>query len=316
MDVRAQPSSFADLLQRYRRAVGLTQEELAERAHLSVRGISNLERGVRRLPQRGTVILLADALGLHAAERAAFEAASRGSMPSPGRDPAEGAAAASRTTIPPLVGRTQELALLERHVNAEGPSVLLFTGEPGIGKSRLLQETAGLAVAHGWRVLHGGCRRRGGQEPYAPVLEALERSLHALSQSSLRAALQDCAWLVRLLPELAAGPIEPLPSWQVSPDQERRLLFKAVARCLQNIAGPAGTLLILDDLQWAGGDALDLLATLVRPEEPLRVVGAYRDTEVSARDPLAMLLADLAQEGIAIQRAVAPLTASEVGASA
>ena len=309
-----QPDTFADLLQRYRRALGLTQEQLAERAHLSERGISNLERGVRRFPQRGTVILLADALGLQAAERRAFEAASRSSTPSPGRDPVEGAAAASRTTILPLVGRTQELALLKRHVNAEGPPVLLFTGEPGIGKSRLLQETAVLAIEQGWRVLHGGCRRRGGQEPFAPVLEALEGSLHALSQPRLRATLQDCAWLVRLLPELAAGPIEPLPAWKVSPDQERRLLFKAVARCLRNMAGPAGTLLILDDLQWAGGDALDLLATLVRPEAPLRVVGAYRDTEVSARDPLAMFLADLAQAGLATQRAVEPLTESEVGA--
>ena len=314
MDTSAQPPTFAELLQRYRRALGLTQEQLAERAHMSERGISNLERGVRRFPQRGTVALLADALGLQAAERAAFEAASRGPTTAPGRDPAEGAAAAPRTTTAPLVGRTQELALLERHVNAEGPPVLLFTGEPGIGKSRLLQEAAGLAVAHGWRVLHGGCRRRGGQDPYAPVLEALEQSLHALSQPRLRATLHDCAWLVRLLPELAAGPIEPLPTWNVSPDQERRLLFKAVARCLQNMAGPAGTLLILDDLQWAGGDALDLLATLVRPEEPLRVVGAYRDTEVAARDPLAVFRADLAQAGLATQCAVAPLTAIEVGA--
>ena len=78
MGIRAQPASFADLLQRYRRAAGLTQEELAERAHLSVRGISNLERGVRRLPQRGTITLLAEALALSATDRADFEAAARG----------------------------------------------------------------------------------------------------------------------------------------------------------------------------------------------------------------------------------------------
>src|SRR6516165_1910554 len=71
-------ATFAELLQRYRRAAGLTQDELAERAHLSVRGISNLERGVRRLPQRGTLTLLIEALRLEGAERAAFEAAARG----------------------------------------------------------------------------------------------------------------------------------------------------------------------------------------------------------------------------------------------
>src|SRR5579862_2481051 len=100
MGTRTPPATFADMLQRYRRAAGLTQEELAERARLSVRGISNLERGVRRLPQRGTVTLLIEALGLEAAERAAFEAAARGLVdPSP-RTPATGTALAIPTNLP------------------------------------------------------------------------------------------------------------------------------------------------------------------------------------------------------------------------
>src|SRR5205807_601937 len=81
----------------------------------------------------------------------------------------------------------------------------------------------------------------------------------------------------------------PLPAWTLPPEQERRLLDKAVGRLLANVAGPAGTLLLLDDLQWADPDALELLATLVRAaaEIPLRVLGAYRDTEVQTNDPLA-----------------------------
>jgi predicted ATPase len=91
----------------------------------------------------------------------------------------------------------------------------------------------------------------------------------------LRSALRGCAWLVRLLPELATGPIEPLPAWALAPAHERRLMFEAVVRLLTNVAGPAGVLLLLDDLQWAGSDALDLLGTLVRSaaEVPLRIVG-------------------------------------------
>ena len=46
-------------------------------------------------------------------------------------------------------------------------------------------------------------------------------------------------------------------------DRERRLLFSAVSRYFRRVAGRAGTLLVLDDLQWAGEDALRLLATLV-----------------------------------------------------
>src|SRR5579884_479746 len=98
--VTVQPATFGDLLRRYRTAAGLTQEALAERAHLSTRGISDLERGVRRLPRLDTVQLLAEALGLGAAERAAFAAAARRLSEAP----------------PTLVGRRTELTLLERHL--------------------------------------------------------------------------------------------------------------------------------------------------------------------------------------------------------
>ncbi len=58
------PLPFAVLLRRHRRAVGLTQEALAERAGLSLRAVSDLERGVKTRPHRDTVALLAAALGL------------------------------------------------------------------------------------------------------------------------------------------------------------------------------------------------------------------------------------------------------------
>jgi transcriptional regulator with XRE-family HTH domain len=65
----AEPSSFGDLLRRYRTAARLTQEELAERAGLSARGVSDLERGVRRMPHPDTARRLADALRLGHSER-------------------------------------------------------------------------------------------------------------------------------------------------------------------------------------------------------------------------------------------------------
>ena len=88
----------------------------------------------------------------------------------------------------------------------------------------------------------------------------------------------------------------------------------AVLRYLANSAGPSGTLLVLDDLQWAGPDALDLLVLLVREADPpLRMVGAYRDTEVGPHNPLGITLADLAQRGLARRHVLTPLAEEEAG---
>jgi tetratricopeptide (TPR) repeat protein/transcriptional regulator with XRE-family HTH domain len=295
-----QTPAFGALLKRYRQAAGLTQEALAEQAGLSVRTVSDLERGLKVRPHKNTVAQLAAALHLSPPEHAAFVAARQGSVP-----PAADAEA------PPFVGRGGELVLLERHLAGEGPPLLLLAGEPGIGKSRLLQEAGQRAGTRGLCVLAGGCQRRGDQAPYTPFLPALARDLHAQAPAQLRTALRGCAWLVRLLPELANGPIEPLPAWALPPEQERRLLFAAVAQYLRNVAGPAGTLLLLDDLQWAGPDALALLASLLHADAPLRVLGAYRDTEVRAQDALASTLGDLAHAGLARQHALGPLAPAD-----
>src|SRR5262249_47043691 len=142
---------------------------------LSVRAISDLERGVKQWPRRDTVELLADALELSAQERATFARAANRRVVPPRRQ-AHARASAPRTPQPhlgalsaPFGGRTRERGLLEGHLAGEGAPLLLLSGEPGIGKTRLLREVAQHAVGHGWRVLEGGCERRGGQEPYAPL---------------------------------------------------------------------------------------------------------------------------------------------------
>src|SRR5579859_5034876 len=73
----AEHDGFGDLLRRYRAAAGLTQEDLAERAGLSVQAIGALERGLRRRPHRDTLDLLAAALALSPEQRATFTAAAR-----------------------------------------------------------------------------------------------------------------------------------------------------------------------------------------------------------------------------------------------
>jgi predicted ATPase/DNA-binding XRE family transcriptional regulator len=146
MDARA-PEPFAALLRRYRLAAELSQEELAERAHLSRLAVSALERGVRRAPYRDTVRMLADALGLSDDDRAQLEASVGRARRSPVAlpalpDPAHGNLPALTTSF---VGRVAEQATILRLLAAT--RLLTLTGTGGAGKSRLAVEVAG-GLAH------------------------------------------------------------------------------------------------------------------------------------------------------------------------
>src|ERR1700751_1732091 len=76
-----EPTTLGDLLRRYRMAAGLTQEALADRADLSTRAVSDLERGISRAPRYDTLDLLARPMGLEDSQRTALFAAARPSLP-------------------------------------------------------------------------------------------------------------------------------------------------------------------------------------------------------------------------------------------
>jgi transcriptional regulator with XRE-family HTH domain len=87
-DAAAEDTSIGELVRRYRRQAGLTQEELGERAELSVRAVRNLEHGRVRRPRRGTIRRLTSALMLDAEQEACLLSAARGVPPfsEPNRD--------------------------------------------------------------------------------------------------------------------------------------------------------------------------------------------------------------------------------------
>ena len=163
--LRLMPESFAGVLRGQREAAGLTQAELADRAGLGVRTVSNLERGVNTSPYPSTVRLLADALGLAESARAVLMAAARrGDAQGGGRRVPTGGYLGARP-VAPLVAREDEAGRGDRGRVVKGRAgegrALLISGEPGIGKTRLAQEVGEQAGQRGFLVATGRC--------YAPL---------------------------------------------------------------------------------------------------------------------------------------------------
>lgn len=135
---------FGELLRRHRLGAGLSQEELADRAGMSARGVSDLERGATRYPHRETGRLLAEALKLSGEEREVFLSAGR----RPAHGPAAGTGRGPRRTVPladpgtPLFGREAEIAACLSILRRADARLLTLTGPGGIGKSRLALQVA------------------------------------------------------------------------------------------------------------------------------------------------------------------------------
>lgn len=137
------PPRFGDLLRRVRLARGLTQERLAERTGLSVRGISDLERGARNVPYRETILRLVEGLELNGNEQALLLSfARRGPRHTGSPVHSEWSfGSAGRASGPDdFVGRATELTAVMLALHDPSSRLLTLTGPPGVGKTRLAIE--------------------------------------------------------------------------------------------------------------------------------------------------------------------------------
>jgi predicted ATPase/transcriptional regulator with XRE-family HTH domain len=139
--------SFGDLLRRYRTAAAISQEELAERAGVSVRALSDLERGVHRAPRLETVRMLSEALALGENERAGLLAVARPEMP-PIATKRTRPSVSATLPLPPtrLIGRDAETATLFNLLAQDDVRLVTLTGPGGTGKTHLAQAVAAEVV--------------------------------------------------------------------------------------------------------------------------------------------------------------------------
>jgi transcriptional regulator with XRE-family HTH domain/tetratricopeptide (TPR) repeat protein len=290
-------TGFAVALRRERESAGLTQAELADRAGLGVRTVSNLERGINTSPYPSTVRLLADALGLLATARGGLIAAAGRGAEDAGPDRALTGGFLGAAPVGRLVARDTEATAITTAITAAAASrsgVVLLTGEPGIGKTRLAQEASIRAAESGFLVVSGRCYEQRRDTPFVPLFEAFGALSLAAPRSVRDGLIERWPALVTLLPDEFSA--HELTAWS-SPDAAEAL-HRAATGLVREIAGIQPVAILLDDLHWADAATVELLLHLVRhtAADRLLLLGTFRDAEVGSAHPVRRLVHALHRE--------------------
>lgn len=218
-----------------------------------------------------------------------------------------------------FVGRQAEMAVLHaalEDVLAGRGRLVLLDGEPGIGKTRMVQEFTHHAEARGGLVLWGRCAETPGAPPYWPWSQILRTYGRLHDAMVLRATMGSGAVdLVTLAPEVrehladlpVSAPIE-------DPEQARFRLFTSMTAFLRQAARRQPLVLVLENLHGADKSSLLLLEFLAQEsaESRVLVVGTYRDIALSRQHPLTDTLAELGRERIFQRLHLRGLTGEDV----
>ncbi|MBI2560878.1 MAG: AAA family ATPase [candidate division NC10 bacterium] len=211
------------------------------------------------------------------------------------------------TSIPetPLIGRGPELDRLRQAMKAawEGRGqVVAILGEAGIGKTRLIDELAEVALRRSGQVVLGRCYETEQIFPFGPWVDLLRTAIKGHELDGFSPVWQ--AELGRLLPELGE------PGVQAPASAEDHLrLFDAVVRLVRHLASQQPQVLMLDDLHWADEMSLRLLAFLGRRIQgaPVFIVGTSRDDELDGAPLLRRTLDEFDRDDRLVRLTLSPL---------
>ncbi|MDQ4089037.1 MAG: AAA family ATPase [Actinomycetota bacterium] len=195
-----------------------------------------------------------------------------------------------------FVGRAGELAVLEDALTSSG-NIVLVSGEPGIGKTRLVQEASARVAGRGCVVAWGRCEEGDLAPPFWPWIQAIRSILANADPGAVRAALgPDGAEIGQLVPEVE-GIVELLDLPPLDPRSARFRLFEAVSGFLTRLSRHHPVAVVLDDVHWSDPPSLQLIAHLARrlPRSNVCLVATYRDVDPAPESPLTDILAILAR---------------------
>jgi predicted ATPase len=206
---------------------------------------------------------------------------------------------------PTLVGRDPDLARLHERLGRalNGQRQLVFvTGEPGIGKTALVEAFVAAVLAGApLRIGRGQCvEQYGAGEAYLPILEALGRLGRDAPGDQIVRVLRQHAptWLVQLPALVAEHDMDAVQRRAQGATRERML--RELVEGLDALTVESPLLLILEDLHWSDSATIDLLAMLARRREASRllVLGTYRPADVAVADhPLKAMKRELELHG-------------------
>lgn len=205
-------------------------------------------------------------------------------------------------SLPPPIARVPAVALAGREAEFDalcaawgrarsGRTATVFGGEPGIGKTRLAEELA-RHVAVGEGLVLFGRSTPGATVPFQTWVEPMERLLEQVPAETRDRLLEHYG--AALQPLLGNATDISSATSGLALDAQRHELLKAIVGCFVEAAAETETLLILDDIQWAGTTSHEVLRHLLRTtgEEQLMVVCTYRSTELSPGSPVSETLAE------------------------
>ncbi|WP_205649419.1 BTAD domain-containing putative transcriptional regulator [Agromyces sp. LHK192] len=200
---------------------------------------------------------------------------------------------APAATVHDMVGRAHEVAILRDGFAAAAAgdaSVSMVVGQPGIGKTRLLEEIAAVAVRAGARVAWGRCRQDDGTPTLWPWVEIARTLVEGMPE--YRRTDHPSDGLRRLL-----DPFEGDLTSPVLPDSGARFrLFEQVVDLVRDAATRAPVVLLVDDIQWADPATVHLLEHLAaRLPRGVALIGALRDRAPAPSHEIVHLLAAISR---------------------
>lgn len=193
-----------------------------------------------------------------------------------------------------FIGRAEPFRLLRtewRKAQSGHGRVVIVSGEPGIGKTRLCHQFLRLAAVQGGRCFQGRCYSTERSVPFSGIVDALASGLRSRDVESLSPRWASA--LAEMLPQVEGKVVSESPSFDR--EEYRMRILEALVQAVVAVSAKSSVVLFIDDVQWADHSTLTVLHYMARrlANHPVLIIIALRSDELAANTQLSQLRAEL-----------------------